>query len=126
MLQHLTQHHRPMPGDGGDSAAQAPPPQPPQQPQPKPWRTPRPIANSLEEAFDFWDNIFDVLCDGKDDEECMEILERLASDLEQDSLSTAFSGIRAPETATSILRFRLGKTPRERTQAQERTPWSHD
>ena len=98
-----------MPGDGGDSVAQAPPPQPPQQPQPKPWRTPRPIANSLEEAFDFWDNIFDVLCDGKDDEECMEILERLASDLEQDSLSTAFSGIRAPETATSILRFRLGK-----------------
>ena len=75
----------------------------------KPWQKPRPIVNSLKEAFDFWDNAIDVLCDNKDDEECHQLLGKLASELEEDSLSTAFSGIGAPETATNVTRYRLGK-----------------
>ena len=72
-------------------------------------KEPRPIASSLADAFDFWDNCLDVLCAGKDEDECQNILEDLALQLERDSLSTAFSGVLAPETAVKTLRFRLGE-----------------
>ena len=72
-------------------------------------KEPNPIASSLAEAFDFWDNCLDVLCAGKDEDECEALLEDLASQLERDTLSTAFSGICAPETAVKTLKFRLGE-----------------
>ena len=50
----------------------------------------------------------DVLTHGHSEEEGRELLEQLAHNLEHDTLSTAFSGICAPETAANVLRFRLG------------------
>lgn len=72
-------------------------------------RKPRSTVQSLQEAFDFWDNCFDILCDGKESEECFELLDRLEHSLQSNSLSTAFSGVRAPETSANVLRFRLGE-----------------
>lgn len=66
-------------------------------------------VESLKEAFDFWDNCFEVLCHGLSDEASEEVLGSLANTLQEDSLSTAFSGVRSPETAANVLRFRLGQ-----------------
>ena len=68
----------------------------------------RAIVNNLGEMFDFWDYSLDVLVDGMDEEESTNTLEQLAHALEEDSLSTSFSGVRAPETALAVLRYRLG------------------
>jgi len=76
---------------------------------PIPPGSPNPVVGSLHEAFDFWDNCLKVLVDGKDEDERNDILLGLAQSLEDDSMSTAFSGIRAPETGVAVLRFRLGE-----------------
>ena len=74
----------------------------------KPQSEPKTTVRSLKEAFEFWDFCFDVLCHGKDEEESQEVLESLASELREDSMSTAFSGVGAPETAKAVLLNRLG------------------
>ncbi len=76
---------------------------------PTPTDSPNPVVGSLDEAFDFWDNCLKVLVHGKDEDERNDILLGLAQSLEDDSMSTAFSGIRAPETGVAVLRFRLGE-----------------
>ncbi|CAE7837095.1 unnamed protein product [Symbiodinium sp. CCMP2592] len=68
----------------------------------------RSIVHDLDGMFDFWDFSFDKMVDGMSEDERLDTWERLARSLEDDSLSTAYSGVRAPETAMSVMRYRLG------------------
>ena len=63
--------------------------------------------DGINEAFGFWDHALDVLVQGQDEDDAVNTLEGLANSLQEDSLSTAFSGIRSPETAMALLRNRL-------------------
>ena len=71
--------------------------------------TPRTMVTSVRDAFDFWDNCLDVLCHEKDEDESLEVLTRLETSLKEDSCSSAFSGVLAPETGVNMLRYRLGQ-----------------
>ena len=84
----------------------------PQDPQPQvsqveQMRKPGEATHSLEEAFEFWSYSLDVLCQGKDQDEQLQTLEDLAAAVEADSMSTAYSGVRAPETAMALWRWHL-------------------
>ena len=63
----------------------------------------RKVVEGVQEVFDFWDYSIDILCPDNDS------VESLAEAVEMDSLSTCFSGVRAPETAMAVLRYRLGQ-----------------
>ena len=69
-----------------------------------------------------------MLCKGQDDDEALHTLNSLAMQLEDDSLSTAFSGVRAPETGMAIMRFRLekrlGRTISHNTKASHMIEWN--
>ena len=66
-------------------------------------------VESLEEAFGFGDFCLDVLAYQRNAGDAQEMLEALAASLEADSMSTAYSGVCAPETALNVWRFRVGQ-----------------
>ena len=78
------------------------------EPQPSATLLQRSIVHGLDDMFDFWDFSFDKMVDGMSEDDRLDTWERLAMSLENDSLSTAYSGVRAPETAMSVMRYRLG------------------
>ena len=85
-------------------------------------------TSSLQDAFDFWGYCFDVLRKDQDDDEALHTLNSLAMQLEDDSLSTAFSDVRTPETGMAIMRFclekRLGRTISHNTKASHMIEWN--
>ncbi|OLP73512.1 hypothetical protein AK812_SmicGene47227, partial [Symbiodinium microadriaticum] len=83
-------------------------PKPKAKPPPSASLLERSIVHDLDGMFDFWDFSLDKMVDGMSEDDRLDTWERLANTLEDDSLSTAYSGVRAPETAMSVMRYRLG------------------
>ena len=67
------------------------------------------VVDSLEEAFNFYDHCLDVMMEGKNAEDSEDMLSCLASSLQHDSMSTAYSGVCAPEAAFSIWKHRVSQ-----------------